>query len=534
MIGFIQILAGLSLFLFGIKMLSGGMEKLAGEQIQKCLDWATSNRVKSAVFGTIATAMIQSSGLLMVMMIGLINANIMRVEQAIAIMLGQEIGTTITAQIVAFPIGNYRLVLIILGFILYEFFEKKGWKKYGEILLGLGMVFIGMSFMSKALDELIKLAFIREGLVQMSQYPLVAVLAGLILTAISQSSTAMTSLTVAMGISNVISLQGAVGIILGANIGSCVTGLIAALKLSSAAKRTSIAQILMNVAGVLVFLPFISQFASLISHTSDVLPRQIANAHTIFNLAVSMALFPFVNQVAWMVKKLVPDAPKKEVARLTAFIDEMQFTVPAIALNEAAREMSRLGQHALQMVEDSCKALCNKDSVLAQHVIDEEDGFVDPVFKLSIDFINKLLLNDDLSSHQKKRCFQLKNLLMDIERIADMAEDIGTYALTRIENNITFTPDLLEDLDKISTHAQKTLRTALQAFETSNKTLALEACTIEKELDRSYWQIRHEHIKRWEAGSCTPEANVIFTEVLHLLERVSDHADNIGVSVMRS
>jgi phosphate:Na+ symporter len=177
------------------------------------------------------------------------------------------------------------------------------------------------------------------------------------------------------------------------------------------------------------------------------------------------------------------------------------------------------------MVENCCVALTNKDQELAKKVIDEEENFVDPVFKLTVDFVNKLLLNDDLSAEQKKRCFQLKNLLMDIERIADMAEEISTYAISRIENNITFSTGL---------HAQKTLATALSAFETDNKELAKEACEIEKELDRTYWKIRHEHIVRWENGTCTPEANVIFTEVMHLLERVSDHADNIGVSVMRS
>lgn len=534
MLGFIQIIAGLALFLFGIKMLSGGMEKLAGEHIQKWMNRATSNGFKSALFGTVATAMIQSSGLLMVLMIGMINASLMTVEQAIAIMIGQEIGTTVTAQIVAFPIGNYRLILIIAGFIFYEFFEHKGWKKYGEILMGLGLVFIGMGLMSKALDELIKLAFIKDGLVQMSQYPLIAVLAGLILTAITQSSTAMTSLTVAMGISNVISIEGAVGLILGANIGSCITGLMAAINLSAAAKRTSIAQILMNVAGVLVFLPFIDQFASLITQTAQSLPRQIANAHTIFNLLVSAALFPFVNQIGALVRKLIPDEPKGEAVRLTSFIDEMQFSVPAVALNEAAREMSHLGARSLLMVQDSCKALLTIDGVLARKVIDEEENFVDPVFKLTMDFVNKLLLNDDLSPAQKKRCFQIKNLLMDIERIADMCEEIGQYTLTRIEHKIQFTPDLSEDLEKLALHAQKTLKTALSAFENGDKAMAKEACAIEKELDRTYWHIRNLHIKRWESGSCSPEANVIFTEVLHLLERVSDHADNIGVSVLRS
>jgi phosphate:Na+ symporter len=534
MLGVIQILGGLALFLFGIRMLSGGMEKLAGEQIQKWLDRVTSNPLKSAAFGTVATALIQSSGLLMVMMIGLINANLMSVEQSISIMLGQEIGTTLTAQVVAFEIGNYRLILVITGFILIEFFEHRDWKKYGEILFGLGIIFIGMSFMSKALDELIKITWINTSLVVMGQYPLVAVLAGLILTSITQSSTAVTSLVVAMGISNVITLQGAVGLILGANIGSCVTGLIASLRLSSAAKRASIAQILINVIGVLLFLPFINQYANLVSHTSAELPRQIANAHTIFNVTVSAALFPFVKYIAKVTKKLVPDEPIGEKARLTAFIDEMQLSIPAVALIEASRELKRLGDFTAQMMEDSCRALIDQNIPFAKKVLICEDSFVDPVFKTLVDFVNNLLIQGGLTPAQKKRCFQIKNLLMDIERVGDLAEDIAQYAIERAQNNVVFTSEAIDELESLSKHAQRTYVTALSAFEETNKDVARETCRLESEFDHLYWQARQRHIERLNAGICNSEANVIFTETLRILERISDHADNLGVSIMRS
>ena len=534
MLGLLQILGGLALFLFGIKMLSGGMEKLAGEHIQQWLDRVTSNRFKSALFGTAATAMIQSSGLLMVMMIGLINANLMSVEQAISVMLGQEIGTTLTAQVVAFEVGNYRLLLVILGFILIEFFEHRDWSKYGEILFGLGIIFIGMSFMSKALDELVKVAWINASLVEMGQHPLIAVFAGLVLTSITQSSTAVTSLIVAMGISHVITLQGAVGLILGANIGSCITGLIAAIRLSPAAKRASLAQIVINVIGVLFFLPFISQYADIVSHTSSELPRQIANAHTIFNVLVSAALFPFVKQIARLATWLVPDSPRGEDAKLTAYIDEMQFSVPAVALNEAAREVVRLGERTAQMLEQGCLSLMNRDADLARQVIEQEDGFVDPVFKTVIDFVNKLLLQEELTPAQKKRCFQLKNLLMDIERIGDMAQDIAQMTLMSIQDNVVFSAEAVDELGALWKQAQHTYLVALKAFERSDKALAKEACDLENKFDQLYWQARHRHIERLEQGICKPEANVIFTEVLRLLERVSDHADNFGVSVMRS
>ncbi|HET9913448.1 MAG TPA: Na/Pi symporter, partial [Anaerolineales bacterium] len=209
MFGFLEILGGLALFLYGIRMLNAGMEKLTGEQIQKWLERMTRSRLRSALFGTIATALIHSSGLLMVMMIGMINANLMTVEQTIGVIIGQEIGTTLTAQIVAFKIGNFNMVFVVLGVIIFEFFQHRDWKKYGEISFGIGIVFLGMTLMSGALTELVKIGWVADGLVIMGQFPLAAVLAGLIMTATVQSSTAVTSVTVAMGMSQVITLDGA-------------------------------------------------------------------------------------------------------------------------------------------------------------------------------------------------------------------------------------------------------------------------------------------------------------------------------------
>jgi phosphate:Na+ symporter len=533
MIGFIQILCGLALLLYGIRLLSAGTEKLAGEQIQRWLDRVTSNRFKSAGFGALATAMIHSSGLLMVTMIGLINANLMSVQQAIGVMLGQEIGTTITAQIVAFDIGKVNLLFIVAGVFILEFVAKSEWKKWGEICLGIGLVFTAMGFMSGALKELMKISWMADSLVTMGQYPLIGVLAGLIITSITQSSTAVTSMTVAMGMSHTITLAGAVGIILGANIGSCITGFIASLRLSRAARQASIAQISINIFGVLLFLPFIHSFAALIGRTSGELARQIANAHTIFNVGVSIVLFPFVRQIAWLAKKLAPEKAELEKPRLTRFIDEMQLSVPSVALNEAARELTHLAEVTGRMVEASCQALIEKNRAKAEEVIVQEDRFVDPVFKLTVDFVNKLLLGD-LSKKQSQRCFQIKNLLMDIERVADLSEDISQFALERIQDDVPFTEAALQELRQAAQLAHEVFALSVRAFAAGDLELSRKACRRENDFDKLYWQFRQNHIDRLEAGSCHPRADVIFTEAMRALERISDHGDNIGVSVTRS
>ena len=235
MISVFEVLGGLALFMFGVRLLSTGMEKLAGNRLQEWLDRLTNKPIKGAVFGAIATALIQSSSLLMVTMLGLINANLMTLEQAVGVMMGQEIGTTLTAQIVAFKIGDFCFLFIALGFVLIEFAPRKGWQEYGEIILGFGVLFLGMDLMSDALKVLTEVPAVASWLMGMGQNPLAAVLAGTVVTAVVQSSSAMTGLVVAMGMSNAITLPGAIALILGANIGTCIdTQFIASLRLANA------------------------------------------------------------------------------------------------------------------------------------------------------------------------------------------------------------------------------------------------------------------------------------------------------------
>ncbi len=531
MLGLIQILGGVALFLYGNQLLSSGIEKLTGSQIQKMLDRATSNRFKSMLFGTGAAALVQSSTLLMVTMIGLINANLMTVEQSIGVMLGQEIGTTITGQLVAFDIGAFRLVMLVIGLVFLEFFPKRDWKKFGEIAMGLGLLFIGIDFMSGGLGAIVEFPWVKNSIVMLSQYPWLGVVVGTVLAALAHSSAVVTSLVIAMGISGVINLSGAIGIILGANIGTCVTGLFASLRLSPTARQASYAQIIINISGVAIFLPFLIPFADLVQKTSDSLPRQIANAHTIFNLTVSLLLFPFVKQIAAVVQKLAPFDPSKEKKKVTEFIDENQFAVPSVALNEAGRELTRLGKLTVEMVELSCLALLDENSAGSERVISMEEKFINPVTDELEDFLNRLM-REELSFAQQKRALQIKTLLVDIERVGDMSEDIAQIALEKITEKIPFSIDAKDEFEMLWRHVFSTYQRSIRAFEDSNRELAKGVIQSEEEFDDMYLAARQRHIQRVEAGVCAPRADIIFTELLRTLERISDHADNIGESVL--
>jgi len=532
MVSFLRVLGGLTLFLFGVRMLSGGMEKIAGDKIQEWLERMTAGRLRAALFGTGVTAVMQSSSLMMATMIGLINTNLMTLEQAVGMMMGDEIGTTITAQIVAFDIDDLAYLFIALGFILIEFLPRGKWQDYGEVIMGFGMLFLGMNLMSDALGVLTTIPAVEMWLITMGQNVLAGLLAGTVVTAIVQSSSAVTGLAVAMGMSQAITLEGAVAILLGANIGTCATGLIASSRLSRAARQASIAQILINVIGVLIFLPFFSPFTRLVSLTASELPRQIANAHTIFNVAVSAILFPFVGHIARAARRLVPEKEGKE-ARLTAYIDEMQYSIPAVALTEALNELIRMGEMTAQMIERSRMALIEGNMDAAQWVLVQEDEFVDPVTDVLEGFVNALM-RENLSVSQQRRCFQLKNLLTDVERVGDLAEDLAEAAQKKVNSKTEFSPAAMQDLDRLCQHAYDTYSLALRALQAGDRALAQRACRMEDEFDHLYIDARQGHIERLEAGICHPEADVIFTETLRNLERISDHADNLGISTMRA
>jgi len=509
------------------------MEKMASNQIQDWLDRMTSNPIKGAIFGAVTTALIQSSSLLMVTMIGLTNAGVMTLEQAIGVMMGQEIGTTLTGQMAAFRVGDLSLIFVAVGFILTEFLTHRNRREYGEIILGIGILFLGMNLMSDTLRVLANMPEVAKGLAYMGQYPLTGILAGAIVTAVVQSSSAMTGLTIAMGMSQVITLPGAIALIFGANIGTCVTGLLASLRLSRPARRVSIAQILINGLGVLLFLPLIPLFTGIVYRTSSNLPRQIANAHTIFNVATSVILLPFVKYIAQAAAWLMPEDAAEAKPRLTTYIDERQYRLPTVALTEAAKELNRIGKVTAQMIDLSCQALAQKDLLAAQWVLEQESEFVDPICVVLEDFINRLM-QADLSVDRQNRCFELKKLITDIERVGDLSEDLAQAAQKRIAHSVTFSEQAVEELNQLWQHTHRTYTCALQAVLDSDPGLARRACRLEDEFDNMYLEARWAHIDRLTAGICLPEADVVFVEALRSLERINDHADNLGIAVIQA
>jgi phosphate:Na+ symporter len=526
----LQVFGGLAIFIYGVHLLSEGLEKVAGDRFLSILEKATGNRFKGFLFGTVATALMQSSGLLMVTMIGLINASLLSLEQAIGIMLGQEIGTTITGQMVAFNIRGFNLLFLIIGFYLMFFNSSKKWQQIGQPLFGFGVVFVGMNMMSSAAGSFSQLPFFRDLLVTLSRNVFLGVLVGTIFTAAIQSSTAMTGLIIAMGKSNSITLVVAIALILGANIGSCIMGWLASIQSTVNAKRASYAQIFINIGGVLLFLPFIAPFTDFISKTSADLPRQIANAHTIFNIIVSALMIPLVSLLARFLEKVIPNRPEEEQKKLTRFLDDRFLNTPFVAVSLAKEEVLRLGRLTLGMLKDAEKGYLQGKLKSAQSVLDLEPD-IDQICHIVTKFMEDVP-GEKLNLAEHAMLERLKHLVTDIERVGDHAVNLAEFARQIDKKKIKISKEARRELKELFHLVSGTYATSLKAFKKSDRALVDEVVRDEDEVDRLEKKCKRGHVERLRKGLCQPEADPIYVETLRNLERISDHSYNIALSLI--
>ena len=526
----LQLVGGLAIFIFGVQQLSDGLEKVAGLKLLAFLEKAAGNRIKGMLFGTAAVGLLQSSSMLMVTMIGLINAGMLNLEQAVGIMLGSEIGTTITGQIVSLNLQDMDLVLLILGFLLLFFTTNRKLQMAGQPLFGIGLVFTGMRFMSASGQALSQLPGFLHLLEMLSRNVLLGVLMGAVFTALIQSSSAMTGLVIAMGSAHTITLPVAVSFILGANIGTCVTGWLASFRSSLNSRRASYAQIFINIGGVLLFLPFIAPYSAFVANTSALLPRQIANAHTIFNVAVSLLLLPFVKPLTKLIKRVIRETGGKEKGKATRYIDERFLRSPLVALSTAKAEVLRMGALTRQMLKDAEKSFTQGKLSAARAVLQQEPD-IDQISH-QVDHFMEGIPTEKLNEADRATLAKLNHLVTDIERVGDHAVNLAEFALQMEKKEIKFTKYARKELKDLFDTVVEQYGTALKAFKQQDLSLLEQVTRVEDEVDKMEKAFKKNHIKRLRKGLCQPEADPIYVETLRNLERISDHAYNIGLSLI--
>lgn len=521
---------GLALFLYGMQMMSNSLHKVTGAKTQRILELLTGIPIVGVVFGALITALVQSSSLTTVLVVGFVNAGLMTLKQAIAVIMGANIGSTVTVQILAFNVTEYALPLIALGFFVFFLGRKKKIKEIGTVILAFGLLFYGLTLMGNSMAPLGEYEGFRRALVLLSDYKLLGLLAGMFLTCIIQSSAASIGILLVLASQGLIPFEAAVPILFGTNIGTCITAVLACTGAKLTAKKTALAHVLFNVIGSLIFMLFLPIYSKLILAISPVgdLERQIANAHTMFNLINTFFFLPFINPFTKLVNKLIPGEEQID-RKSTIYLDWRNAGNPSIAIPVASREVIRMARLALENVDAAIDAFMN-NSLKKVEEVTEREALVDYLERE----ICRYLVASSRSEMTEKQSLSHTSLLHacnDLERVSDHADNIASLATFSMEGDLSYSDQAKEELKVMHRLVHDTMEKAITAYEEHNTELADAVLEQEDQIDIMERRLRNSHIKRLNEGRCSPTSGVVFLDIISNFERVGDHASNLALAV---
>lgn len=529
------IIGGLGLFLFGMKLLSEAFQKLAGTRLRQILKFLTNKAVIGILTGAVVTGIIQSSSATTVMVVGFVNAGLLALKQAIGVIMGANIGTTVTAQIIAFKIDQYALPAIGLGFAIFILARRKTWKFWGQALLGFGLLFLGLFIMKQVLGPLKESPFTKQALISLSTNPLLGVLAGAIITAIIQSSSATLGLIMAMAFNGLLSFPACIGLILGADIGTTITAQIASVGTNLTARRAAWAHTLFNVLGVSYMLIFIYngwfvRFIEFITPGDNIL-RHIANAHVAFKLFNTVIFLPFIGLLEKICYWVVPG----EIEELPAepkFLEKHLLDTPPVALDQAAKELVRMIKVAQDAIYCAMQGFFNRDSRLLDKVARREEA-VDNLQKEITQYLVEVSQRS-LLPRESEKLPALLHSVNDAERIGDHAENLQELAERAVEEKLPFSKYAMEELHLVYNEVNAMVEDVKRALQNGSHEHAQAALAREETLNRLQIELRQNHIQRLNQGKCFVLSGIIFLDFINNLEKIGDHLTNIAQAVMGS
>lgn len=535
----LSMLGGLGLFLYGMKLMSESIERAAGAKLRNILEKLTSNRVQGMLVGLFFTAAIQSSSACTVMIVSFVNSGLMTLYQAAGPILGANIGTTVTSQLVSFNLSEAAPVFLVAGAVVNMFSKNATVRKIADIVAGFGVLFLGLSSMSTAMKALKDVQMIRDILAGLSN-PIFGVLVGTVLTAIIQSSSVTVSIMLLMANQDLIGLPICMYIILGCNIGACMPALLASFSGTRDAKRASLIHLLFNIVGtIIVFVIFMFAMDPILGGLSAVSGanpgRMIANAHSAIKIFQVIILLPFTKQLVEMTYLIVPKSKDKDdlVGYRSAF--ELQYIgskvifSPATAVVDAIKELNRMANLASENLNRAMNALIT---------LDEDDIRLVRETEQNIDFLNHSITNylvkinqTNLPVDDLRQIGALFHVVNDIERIGDHAENIVDMAETRNEHNVTFTKAAQREMGELLDKVNTIVRYSINIFSNDNIEHIEDVKHLENEIDLMEREFQNHHVERLEKNECSPEAGMIYSDVISGLERVADHATNIAFAI---
>ncbi|WP_088549216.1 Na/Pi cotransporter family protein [Paenibacillus aquistagni] len=527
-----KFVGGLGIFLFGIKYMSDGLQKTAGDKMRNLLATYTSNPIKGIIVGIVVTILIQTSTGTTVMAIGLVNAGLMTLRQVIGVILGANIGTTMTAFIVGIKIEKYSLPIIAVGAICLFFISKKKVQYIGQIVFGFGMLFLGLSTMGGGLKPLQGLPVFTDFIIQVSEVPVLGVLVGTVFTMIVQSSSATIGILQTIADEGMITLQGALPVLFGDNIGTTITAVLAAIGASVAAKRAALVHVIFNVAGTILFtlaLPIVHRAVLWIGEDVNI-RMQIAYAHGMFNVTNTLIFIPLIPVLAWIASKVIR-GKMTEIEFKPKFLDARLLATPAVALGQAQNEIIRMGTYAREILNDASDYFFNKDDKVANLALQKEQ-LVNELERKITEYMVKIS-QSGLPEGESTKASTLMHTINDIERIGDHAENIVELSELRISNKVEFSAEAENELREMLKLADHTVERAIYALEHSDKEAAADVLVCESELDRMEESFRKSHIARLNQGQCSGTSGAIYLDILSNLERVGDHSKNIAQFILQ-
>lgn len=529
-----QFLGGLGIFLFGIKFMGDGLQKSAGDRLRDILDRFTTNPFMGVLTGIIVTCLIQSSSGTTVITVGLVSAGFLTLRQAIGIIMGANIGTTITAFIIGIKISEYALPIIAVGAILLFFFKDRRIHNFGQIVFGFGALFYGLELMGDGMKPLRTLESFQDLTVSMSDNPFLGVIIGTVFTLIVQSSSATIGILQELHGQGLIDIQAALPVLFGDNIGTTITAVLASIGASVAARRAAATHVLFNLIGATIFLlilPFFTNVVGIVRDTLGLNPEMtIAFSHGIFNVTNTIIQFPFIAVLAYIVTKLIP-GEDSIIEYKTKHLDPIFLEQsPAIAIGSAQEEVIRMGKFAIKGLEETQKFLANKQKKNSEAAMQIEDAINNLDRKITAYLVS--LSSASLSPLESERHAILVDTVRDIERIGDHFENIIEYVEFQINNKVTLTDEAIGDLENMFSLTIKTVEEAVDALDHNNKELAIDVLKKERSIDELERSLRKKHIVRLSEGNCSIKGGIVFVDIISNLERIGDHAVNIAETVL--
>lgn len=535
------LLGGLAIFIYGMNLMSEGLQKSAGEKMKTILGVLTKNPILGVLAGALVTAVLQSSSATTVMVIGFVSAGLMTLPQAISVILGANIGTTITAQIIAFKINDYIWPIVFIGFIIYFFSKKEKAKSIGQTIFAFGILFVGIITMGDVMKPLASSPVFTDMIAKVSNIPVLGVLLGTVMTLVVQSSSA----TIAVlqnfavqpgpdGMTSVIGLAGAIPILLGDNIGTTITALLASVGQSKNAKRTAVAHSVFNITGSLVFIWIIPIFARFVQWFSpkgneiDVISRQIANAHTTFNIMNTLIWLPLIWLMVKIVMWLIPGKDEAESREgEPMFIDSSIVNQPVAALHLIRKEVIHLAELTKSLMENARDAFVNSNQESLSLAV-TRSASTSAIQEKSVKLMSGLMASGGLTEEQARQTSSYMYVISEIDRISQNSMYIAKAVNLKQEKGFRFSKDAVEEIDESLIGIHSMLESCIDTLSTGNIEAAKQVILKKQEILTLEVRLLKNHMERLKKGKCSPDFTVEFTSVLHSLERMGNNCVSVA------